>query len=63
METTWLITNGLAQGRPMPSLFRFLLVVSLLFGVTTGGLYLLAALFEPTPKEVSQTVHGVKIRK
>jgi hypothetical protein len=47
----------------MPSLFRFLFVVGLLFVVTTGGLYALAALFEPEPKEVTQTVHGVKIRK
>jgi len=47
----------------MPSLFRFLFVVSVLFGLTAGGLYLLAELFEPVPKEVTQTVHGVKIRK
>ncbi|MGE0512411.1 MAG: hypothetical protein AB7O71_00440 [Hyphomicrobiaceae bacterium] len=47
----------------MPSLFRFLFVVGLLFAVTTGGLFALAELFEPEPKEVSQTVHGVKIRK
>ena len=63
MATTWLITNGLPQGRLMPSLFRFLVVVGLLFAVTAGGLYMLAELFEPVPKEVSQTVHGVKIRK
>ncbi|MGE0697589.1 MAG: hypothetical protein AB7O57_00680 [Hyphomicrobiaceae bacterium] len=47
----------------MPSLFRFLFVVGLLFAVTTGSLYMLAELFEPTPKEVTQTLHGVKIRK
>lgn len=47
----------------MPSLFRFLSVVGTLFAVTAGGLYLLAEIFEPEPKEVSQTVHGVKIRK
>jgi len=47
----------------MPSLFRFLFAVGLLFGVTAGGLYMVAELFEPVPKEVSQTVHGVKIRK
>jgi hypothetical protein len=47
----------------MPSLFRFLSVVGLLFAVTAGGLYALAELFEPVPKEVSQTVHGVKIRR
>ena len=63
METTWLITNGIPQGRPMPSLFRFLTIVGLLFAVTAGGLYALAALFEPVPKEVTQTVHGVKIRR
>lgn len=54
---------GFPQGRLMPSLFRFLSVVGLLFAVTAGGLYVLAELFEPVPKEVTQTVHGVKIRK
>lgn len=63
METTWRITNRVPQGRQMPSLFRFLSVVGLLFAVTAGGLYALAELFEPVPKEVSQTVHGVKIRR
>ena len=47
----------------MPSLFRFLFVIGLLFVVTAGGLWMLSELFEPVPKEVSQTVHGVKIRK
>jgi hypothetical protein len=47
----------------MPSLFRFLFVLGLLFAATVGGLYTLAELFEPEPKEVTQTVHGVKIRK
>ena len=63
METTWRITNRVPQGRQMPSLFRFLSVVGLLFAVTAGGLYALPELFEPVPKEVSQTVHGVKIRR
>ncbi len=47
----------------MPSLFRFLFAVGVLFVVTAGGLYALASLFEPEPKEVTQTVHGVKVRK
>lgn len=47
----------------MPSLFRFLFVVGLLFAITAGGLYALAELFEPVPKEVSQPLHDVKIRK
>ncbi|MEZ5855737.1 MAG: hypothetical protein R3D67_13700 [Hyphomicrobiaceae bacterium] len=47
----------------MPSLFRFLFVVTLLSAVTAGGLYALAEFFEPVPKEVSQPLHGVKVRK
>lgn len=63
MATSWLITKALHRVDWMPSLFRFLFVVGLLFVVTAGGLYLLAELFEPVPKEVSQPVHNVKIRK
>ncbi len=47
----------------MPSLFRFLFVVGLLSAVVAGGLYALAEMFEPAQKEVSQPVHGVKVRK
>ncbi len=47
----------------MPSLFRFLFVVASLSALTAGGLYALAEFFEPVPKEVSQPVHGVKVRK
>ncbi|MFV0295725.1 MAG: hypothetical protein ACK5JT_06355 [Hyphomicrobiaceae bacterium] len=47
----------------MPSLFRFLFVVCLLTAVTAGALWALAAFFEPVPKEVSQPVHGVKVRE
>ncbi len=47
----------------MPSLFRFLTIVGLLSAAVGGGLYALAVHFEPVPKEVSQPVHGVKIRK
>jgi hypothetical protein len=47
----------------MPSLFRFLAFVGVLVAVTVGGLYVLAEYFEPVPREVSQPVHDVKIRK
>ena len=47
----------------MPSLIRFVLVLSVLGGCIGGGLYLLQAYFEPEPKEVSKIVPGVKIRK
>jgi hypothetical protein len=47
----------------MPSLFRFLFTVGLLSALTAGGLYALAEMFEPVPKEVAQPVHGVKVRK
>jgi hypothetical protein len=63
MATSCFINRGLPKEGSMPSLFRFLIVVGLLFSVTAGGLYLVAELFEPVPKEVSQTVHDVKIRK
>lgn len=47
----------------MPSLLRFLFIVGLLAGVSVGGLYVLAAFFEPEPKEVTQPVPGVKVRR
>jgi hypothetical protein len=47
----------------MPSLFRFLFVVGFLVAVAAGGLYVMAKYFEPEPKDVTQTVPGVKIRK
>ena len=47
----------------MPSLFRFLFVVVALSACTAGGLYVLSEFFEPEPKEVTQTVPGVKIRR
>lgn len=47
----------------MPSLFRFLFVVGILGGIVFGGLYVLSEFFEPVPKEVTQTVPGVKIKR
>ncbi len=47
----------------MPSLFRFLMVVGSVVAICYGGLYVLAYYFEPVPREVSQPVLDVKIRK
>ena len=47
----------------MPSLFRFLFVLSLLAAATYGGLFALSEFFEPESKEVTQPVPGVKIRR
>jgi hypothetical protein len=47
----------------MPSLIRFLLVAGILGAVVFGGLYVMANVFEPEPKETSTPVAGVKIRR
>jgi hypothetical protein len=47
----------------MPSLFRFLFLVGILSAMTMGGLYILSEYLEPVPKETTQPVPGVKIRK
>jgi hypothetical protein len=47
----------------MPSLLRFLFVLGVLGALAAGGLYVLAAYFEPQPAEIRQPVHDVKIRK
>lgn len=47
----------------MPSLFRFLFVLGLLSAVTVGGLYVLSEYFEPEPREVTQTLPPLKIRR
>jgi len=47
----------------MPSLFRFLFIVGIIVAIGFGGLYVLATQFEPQPREVTQQLPGVKIRK
>ena len=49
--------------RPMPTLFRFIVIVGLLVAAGYGGLYLLATRFEPNPQEVTYPIGNVKIRK
>lgn len=47
----------------MPSLFRFIAIAGVLAAIGYGGLYVLANNFEPQPKEVTQPIGNVKIRK
>ena len=47
----------------MPSLFRFVFLVSLIAGIGYGGLYILDKYFEPVSKETVHSVTGVKIRR
>ena len=46
----------------MPTLFRFLMIVGVITGVITGGLYVLAEYFQPQPKEISKALRNVKGR-
>ncbi len=44
----------------MPTLFRFLVVLSAISGVIAGSLYVLAEYFQPEPKEISKALRNVK---
>ncbi len=47
----------------MPSLFRFVFLVSIIVGIGYASLYVLDKYFEPVAKETTHTVTGVKIRR
>jgi hypothetical protein len=47
----------------MPSLFRFLTVVAVIGGVIYGGIYALANLVDPKPREMTITVPPDKFYK
>ncbi len=47
----------------MPSLFRFLFLISVLTAGVYGGLWFLAVHHEPPQKEISKPVPGIKIRR
>lgn len=40
----------------MPTLFRLLLIVGVIAGLVYAGIFLLATLVKPTPREMSVTV-------
>jgi hypothetical protein len=46
----------------MPTLFRFLVILSLIVGAVAGSLYVLAEYFQPEPKEISKALRNVKAR-
>lgn len=47
----------------MPSVFRFFVIVGVLGVIAYAGLYVLATQFEPMPREVTQPLGNVKIKK
>jgi len=61
---TWasvMVTEGINQ--TMPSLFRFLFVLTTIAGVVFGGLYVIATKYEPEQQLISKPVPSVKIRR
>lgn len=47
----------------MPSLIRFLVVVSFLGGMVAGGLWVLAVYFEPETKEISKSIRDIELTR
>ena len=47
----------------MPSLFRFLTIVAVICGVIYGGIYALANLVDPKPREMTISVPPDKFYK
>lgn len=47
----------------MPSLFRFLTVVAVIAGVIYGGLFAMAYLLNPKPREITVTIPPEKFLK
>ena len=47
----------------MPSLFRFLTVLSVLGGLIYGGMFALATWFDPKPREITVSIPPDKFAK
>jgi uncharacterized integral membrane protein len=47
----------------MPSLIRFLVIVGIFGAAVVGGLYVMAVFFEPSQRETSTPLPGVKVRR
>ncbi len=47
----------------MPSLFRFIFIVSTLGAVASGAMYILATTYEPEQREETKSLPPLKIRK
>jgi hypothetical protein len=47
----------------MPSLFRFLTVITVVGGLVYGGMFALATWFDPKPREITVSVPASKFAK
>jgi hypothetical protein len=47
----------------MPSLIRFLLIVSILAGIVWGAMIALVSFIEPHPREMTQTIPPSRLNK
>lgn len=47
----------------MPSLFRFLTVLAIIGGLVYGAIYALANFVNPSPREMTVTIHSDKFLK
>lgn len=46
----------------MPSLFRFVIILASITGITYGTMYILATQFEPEQEVVHKRLYGVKVK-
>lgn len=47
----------------MPTLIRFLTVLAVIGGLIYGGIFALATLFDPAPREITVTIPPDKFQK
>jgi hypothetical protein len=48
--------NCAAPGQSMPSLFRFLAFIGIVAAIIYGGMFALARLYDPAPREISVSI-------
>jgi len=56
----WLYLGDLEEG-PVPTLFRFLVVVAILAGIGFAAIFALATLVEPEPREISVPIPSSRL--
>jgi hypothetical protein len=52
-----------AEGKTMPSLFRFLTLIGVVGGLTYGAMFMLATWFDPKPREITVSIPPDKFAK
>jgi hypothetical protein len=50
------VGDCVARGLTMPSLFRFLMLIGVIGGVTYGAMFMLATWFNPKPREITVSI-------